>query len=554
MSNMQEAKKFLIYAPLEERIGEEQTGRIKVGSQILKQMSKGVYSTPEMALKELISNAFDADATEVIIDSKSVPNSITIRDNGHGMDYKDFDENFVYISKSPKMDSSGQTTKYHRPIIGRLGIGFIAVSTLCNTMVISSAKQGSKTKFIATLNFSKFKKKEHLKADFNDISEFTLTNYEREEGDEDSFTYIELRDLEPPFRDILLNKPEEGAKSRNFKNPNFEAIVKKIWSTTQHLEIGKDYGPYWKFVINLASIVPIEYLPKGPIKDKKFSSITERYKKEASQLNFKVICDRMELKKPYLFPTKNAEEMEYYDVLPLEGEIPVPGRGTVVYDGYVYSQSTNIYVDDWRGLIVRVKNTSVGNISQNFLDYPQPGDSLYFKWTFGEIYIREGLDEAMNIDRANFKKADPEFGKFVEQLHKQFQEIIFNSVQKRWRDKKERVSQEIESIKDRWRKNSLKKVFNKTFTFKESYQTEGKPIIISMKDHTVFMNPSYELYEKFPRKEGQILKDILFAVTVAREKYPNNIKKQETLLLELIHNLAEKYPKPGLKFKYQRRK
>lgn len=552
MSNTATAKKFLIYAPLEERIGQEQMGKIKVGSQILKQLSKGVYSTPEMALKELISNAFDADATEVIVDSKSIPNSITIRDDGHGMDYKDFDENFVYISKSPKTGTS-QTEVHKRPMIGRLGIGFIAVSTLCNTMVISSTKKDSKTKFIATLDFSKFKKKEQEQADFNEISEFTLTNYEKEKG-EGSYTYIELRDLEPPFRDLLLNKPEEGAKSRKIKNPNFQNIIKKIWSTTQHLEIAKEYGPYWKFVINLASIVPVEYMPNGPIKDKKYVNIVKRYQKETKDLKFKVIFDGMELRKPYLFPTKNAEKTGYYDVLPLDGDIEVPGRGRVQYDGYVYSQSSNIYVDDWRGLIVRVKNTSIGITSQNFLDYPQPGDSLYFKWTFGEIFIRKGLDEAMNIDRANFKQSDPEYGKFVKNLHKQFQEIIFNSVQTRWRDKVDKATKEIESIKNKWRKSSLKKVFNKNFTFKESLETSGKPFIISSRKGEVIINPDYQLYNKFPRKESQLLKDILFAVAVAQEKYPNNVEKQELLLLDLINELGEKYPKPGLKFEYHKRK
>lgn len=552
MSDSTIAKKFIISAPLQERVGEEQTGRIKVGSQIIKQLSKGIYSTPEMALKELISNAFDADARKVIIDSKSIPNAITIWDNGHGMDYKDFDENFVYISKSPKMESSGLTEKYNRPIIGRLGIGFIAVSTLCNTMVISSTKKDSKTKFVATLDFSKFKKKEKQFSDFHEISEFTLTNYEKNKEKEESYTYIELRDLEPPFRDVLLNKPEEGANARNIKNPNFENIIKKIWSTTQHLEIGKTYGPYWKFVINLASIIPVEYLSGGPIKDKKYLSVIRPFKERVEKLKFQVIFDKMELKKPYLLPTINAETTGYYDILPLTGKVEVEGRGNVSYDGYVYSQSSNIYVDDWRGLIVRVKNTSIGTTSQNFLDYPQPGDSLYFKWTFGEIYVTEGLDDAMNIDRANFKKSDPEYGKFVKELHRQLQEVVFNSVQTRWRQKVDKENKEIENYKEIWRKNTLKKVFNRTFKFEENAELKDKPVSISIKNKTVTINPDYDVYQKFPRKEGQLLKDILFAIAVSQEKYPNNIKKQEELLLEIIHNLAERYPKPSLKFKYHR--
>ncbi len=79
-----------------------------------------------MAIKELISNAFDAEATLVTINTKSGAGSIVIHDNGVGMDYTDFDQNFTYISKSKKTGRN-ETTPSGRPIIGRLGIGFIAV-------------------------------------------------------------------------------------------------------------------------------------------------------------------------------------------------------------------------------------------------------------------------------------------------------------------------------------------------------------------------------------------------------------------------------------------
>ena len=60
-----------------------------------------------------------------------------------------------YAKKGDKIEK--RTTDLGRPVIGKLGIGFIAVSELCDTMVVSSSKKGSKTKFIATIDFTKFK-------------------------------------------------------------------------------------------------------------------------------------------------------------------------------------------------------------------------------------------------------------------------------------------------------------------------------------------------------------------------------------------------------------
>ena len=51
------------------------------------------------------------------------------------------------------------------------------------------------------------------------------------------------------------------------------------------------------------------------------------------------------------------------------------------------------------------------------------------------------------------------------------------------------------------------------------------------------------------KTEKQFLQDVLVAVAISREKYPENHKKQDNLLLELLEDLGKQYPKPGLKYK-----
>jgi len=542
-------QEFYARVPLERKIGEPQHGRMKVGSQILEHLSRGVYSTPEMAIKELISNAFDADAREVTIDTKSNPGSILISDNGHGMDYEDFDENYTYISKSPKTGKNQVTPELKRPVIGRLGIGFIAVSALCDTMIVSSAKKGSDTRFIAILDFSKFKGPDFASADFNDVSEYTLTNYEKKKIDE-SYTRIELKDLTEPFENILLNKPEKGVRVSRKKFSGFNDFVRAVWNTVDHIIVEKKFGPYWRFVMRLASIIPVEYLENGPIRRNSKPEIIKPIKKIVADLKFKVIMDGNELRKPYLFPTLNKlNDKAGYDVLPFNDTVLASNNQKVSYVGYMYSQDGGILVDDWRGLVVRVKNTSIGILEPTFFAYPHEGDSLYYKWTFGEIYVTEGLDDAMNIDRATFKTGDPEYYEFIQSVHEKLKKEIFNSVQKRWKTRKEKKRKELMEIKIRWRKRSVRKAFNDEFEIIETKKLGTKPITIDFRKKILEINSLNKVLSSFPIKEQQFLKEVLIAVAISKERYPSNQKKQDDLLLELLEDLGRKYPKPTLKYK-----
>jgi DNA mismatch repair ATPase MutL len=65
-------------------------------------LSEGTYTSFPQALKEFVSNAFDADATRVDIQVDEEVNGITIRDNGEGMTLADFGDAFASIARSGK--------------------------------------------------------------------------------------------------------------------------------------------------------------------------------------------------------------------------------------------------------------------------------------------------------------------------------------------------------------------------------------------------------------------------------------------------------------------
>ena len=137
---------------------------IRVNEKILLHLGRGIYPSVAAAIKELVHNAFDADAKQVVI-STGYPafDEIQILDTGHGMSLERFKMALVSIGNSMKdtIDESRVTKKYKRPIIGRLGIGLMALSQVCNQAMIESQLPGLKNKFSALIHFTQFQRDDY---------------------------------------------------------------------------------------------------------------------------------------------------------------------------------------------------------------------------------------------------------------------------------------------------------------------------------------------------------------------------------------------------------
>lgn len=97
--------------------------KIIVGGNIISELSEKIPSNL-VALNELIKNAYDAGAKKVSILLDSSKKTLTIADNGSGMDKNDIDTLF-HISTSEKI--YGKMNKYKRYTQGSKGLGFLSV-------------------------------------------------------------------------------------------------------------------------------------------------------------------------------------------------------------------------------------------------------------------------------------------------------------------------------------------------------------------------------------------------------------------------------------------
>ncbi|CAE6762220.1 Adaptive-response sensory-kinase SasA [Xanthomonas arboricola] len=128
-----------------------------IAGRIVREFGERLVKQPEVALLELIKNAYDADAESCTIDYR-YPKSITVTDNGHGMTIDEFINGWMRIGTASKQERA-TSRKFKRPVSGEKGIGRFAVSYLGRhlslTTVAIDPKHG-KTELTAEFDWPKF--------------------------------------------------------------------------------------------------------------------------------------------------------------------------------------------------------------------------------------------------------------------------------------------------------------------------------------------------------------------------------------------------------------
>lgn len=98
------------------------------------------YRSTEHALKELIDNAWDADATEINITlpAPMTHGPIVIKDNGSGMTEQELRNEYLFVANDRRSRKGERTIKLKRLVKGRKGIGKFAGLMVANVMEIST--------------------------------------------------------------------------------------------------------------------------------------------------------------------------------------------------------------------------------------------------------------------------------------------------------------------------------------------------------------------------------------------------------------------------------
>ncbi|MEI4507445.1 ATP-binding protein [Sphingopyxis sp. CCNWLW253] len=199
--------------------GEPAETVLMTDDRVLARITDGIYRQPSSALRELISNAYDADATEVYIETDSPRYSqIEVRDNGVGMDEEALSRLIHHIGGSTKRTSLGKemgTTSAAnaglspagRRLIGKIGIGLFSVSQLTSHFQIITKRKGSDHRLFADVVLRTYLEDEDEAAADGAFETGTVKVISVPAEDIDAQgTQIILRQIHPRAKNILRSR------------------------------------------------------------------------------------------------------------------------------------------------------------------------------------------------------------------------------------------------------------------------------------------------------------------------------------------------------------
>jgi hypothetical protein len=450
---------------------------IKVTAGIILHIGAGIYNSVAGALKELVSNSFDADAENVIIFT-NYPQFDEIRasDDGSGMSALRLRQAMQTIGSSLKgtPDEPRISQKFKRPIIGHLGIGLMALSQVCAKARIESQEMGSVVKFIAELDFSEFKQRETQQIEIakleilrdmyggidtmkEKLEDPALDPDERAEIEEvynlavraekalgedpglegehlgyciiypeipaiagEHGTTITLTEIDKGVRDTLSDYgrtadvlPGKYSKMDsawdNYREDvnswNWSELLWRLNKKTSQLSF-PSLPRYHQFLWELASLVPIKYSENGPIYvDKR---VLESKKRQLALFHFSVRVDGRRLTKPILLPSGILSEVESperpddYDIQDVDYNDIVDNE-PLKYHGYLYWQRQQNEPGTIRGLRIYIRNVGIGLYDHTFMNFSNVNPTSRAGQISGEIYVDEGLERALSVNRNSFK-------------------------------------------------------------------------------------------------------------------------------------------------------
>ncbi len=203
-----------------------------------------LYSESIELIRELVNNAYDADATEV--DIKMTDESIEVKDNGTGMDREGLRQYFNI--GSPEKIVKNKSSVFHRDLIGQFGIGKFASLSACECFEVYTQKGD----FAAKVTFDKT---EWEKEGNQWNLPLEILSPDRERGDGTTVTLVRLkREFEP---EEVIRRIVEGTP---LKAQNFIVRLNGLRITPRSLSghripflEGTDFGPVHGEIIILPS-------------------------------------------------------------------------------------------------------------------------------------------------------------------------------------------------------------------------------------------------------------------------------------------------------------
>jgi len=116
------------------------TIKFTVDSALLAELGERLVGKPYIALAELVKNSYDADATKAKIELNTKKRQIIVADNGHGMDFNEFESFWMRIGSTHK-EKMRFSRNLERSMTGSKGVGRLAVQYLAKEISLATVSE-----------------------------------------------------------------------------------------------------------------------------------------------------------------------------------------------------------------------------------------------------------------------------------------------------------------------------------------------------------------------------------------------------------------------------
>lgn len=135
--------------------------QLKTTLSVLEDLGINNYSNAAAVLSEIVANAWDADAEAVWIDVKGSGKKrvMTIEDSGVGMKAAEVNAHYLKVGYKRRESSQGGVTRKGRRVMGRKGIGKLAVFSIAKTIEVHTVSGSARNAFKMDLDVLRAKAK-----------------------------------------------------------------------------------------------------------------------------------------------------------------------------------------------------------------------------------------------------------------------------------------------------------------------------------------------------------------------------------------------------------
>lgn len=327
--------------------------RITVERKIVNLLSRSLYADFPRAIRETVSNSYDADATVVNVRVDLLKREIVVEDNGVGMSVEQFD-NYLRIAGTPIIQ--GFSERFGRKRIGRFGIGFLACFPFCDNLEITSKREGSDVGFTASIPTKRFVGETGID---EDISSIPIDGFNESFAGKrhEHFTRVKMSGLTDLVKDYFRARLEK----------------KKI-----SIESGTGMRRLrWE----LSETLPLDFKYKSS--------------KLAQFLGNEPVGMEVFLNREKLFRSDPGGQIL------ASSEMTKVQLGNLEFKYVITTDWKNIHPVEARGIKVRLNGVGIG--ARTYFDIEKEVRSFSrLHWISGEFHILEGLDESLAITRDSF--------------------------------------------------------------------------------------------------------------------------------------------------------